>query len=85
MTFSADLTTLCRAFLSAALQLENQVEMEYVRPLSTAPLQNVVRMLGGNEACWSFLRKYSLCWARFTSPEGFLDRERLSEICTPGT
>ena len=35
------------------------------------------------DACFSFLRKYSLCWACFVVPEMFLFQLRSCEICTP--
>ena len=35
------------------------------------------------EACFSFLRKQSLCWAHFVIPEVFLFQFRSCEICTP--
>lgn len=38
MTLPALLAILCRAFLSDTLQVEDQVEMHYVRTLSTTPL-----------------------------------------------
>ena len=82
MTLSAPLTILCRALLSDTLQLEYHVEIHYVRTLSTTPLSKVLRMLVGREACFSFLRKYSLRWARFVIPEVFLLQLRSREICT---
>ena len=36
----------------------------------------------GREACFSFHRKYSLCWVRFMIPEVFLFQIRSWEICT---
>lgn len=82
MTLSAPLTILCRAFLSDILPLEYHVEM-YVRTLSTTPLQKVLRMLLGREACFSFLRKCSLCWDRLKIAEVFLFQHRSYKICTP--
>ena len=37
----------------------------------------------GREACFSFLRKYSLCWALFMFPEVFSFQLRSCEKCTP--
>lgn len=78
LIFSAALTTLYRA----SLHLAYHVEMTYVSTFSTAPLENMLRMLVESEACLSFLRKYS---AEPTSQvqwcAGYMPRQVM--ICTP--
>ena len=82
MTLSAPLTILCRVFLSDILQLEYHVEVQYVRTLSITTVEGP-EDADGEKACFSFLRKYSLCWAHFVNPEVFLFKLRSCEICTP--
>ena len=56
-------------------------QIRHIRLLSTTRLQKVLRMLMGIQACFIFLRKYSLCWALFVIPE-VLIQFRSCEICT---
>ena len=83
MIFSAVLTTLCSAFLSAARQLPCQTETLLVRMLSIAPLKKVVRAEVGRSALLILLRKWSRVCAFLTSAVVLVVYERSFVMCTP--
>lgn len=68
-TISADLITLCTAFLSMVLQL---VALAWISMISTEQGEDPM----GKEARLSFLRKCILCWV-------FFDQKRWRKTCTP--
>ena len=83
MIFSAVLTNLCSAFLSAARQLPCQTETLLVRMLSIAPLKKVVRAEVGRSALLILLRKWSRVCAFLTSAVVLVFHERSFVMCTP--
>ena len=83
MIFSAVLTTLCSAFLSAPRQLPYQTETLLVRMLSIAPLKKMVRAEVGRSALLILLRKWSRVCAFLTSAVVLVVHERSFVMCTP--
>ena len=82
MTLPAPLTILCGAF---CLTYCSWSTMSRYNTLERSPPHHCRKFRGcwWGEACISFLRKYSLCWARFMKPEMFLLQLRSHELCTP--